>query len=44
MMSTLSLLSAESYLYERAQQGGRSAYLAILENAPDVEPDEQDKL
>ena len=33
-----------NYLEERAKRGSRDKLLAILANAPDVEPDEHDKL
>lgn len=40
----LATLNAIDYLEIRAQRGSREKLLAVLERAPDVEPDEYDKL
>lgn len=37
-------LTAMTYLAERAKRGGREKLLAVLAKAPDVEPEEHDKL
>lgn len=37
-------LQAVDYLEERAKRGSREKLLAILANAPDVEPEERDRL
>ena len=37
-------LQAVGYLEERAKRGSREKLLAILDKAPDVEPEEYDKL
>jgi len=36
-------LRTEDYLEERAKQGSRESYDAILAKVPDVEPDERDR-
>lgn len=40
----LATLSTVEYLEERAKRGSREKYLAVLAKAPDVEPEEYDKL
>lgn len=37
-------LSAIEYLERRAKQGSREKLLAVLDKAPDVEPEEYDRL
>ena len=37
-------LRAVDYLRERAKRGSREKLLAVLQKAPDVEPDERDRL
>ena len=37
-------LDAKSYLEERARRGSREKLLRVLEKAPDVEPEEYDRL
>ena len=37
-------IDTENYLQQRAQRGSREKLLAVLAKAPDVEPDEADKL
>ena len=40
----LSALETDTYLSERAKRGKRLKYLKILTSAPDVNPDDEDKL
>ena len=40
----LATLSAVDYLLERGKGGSREKLLAVLEKAPDVEPEEHDRL
>ena len=40
----LSALLTEEYLSTRASRGNREDYLSALDAAPDVEPDEHDRL
>lgn len=40
----IATLSTMNYLEERAQRGSREKFLAVLEKAPDVEPEEEDRL
>lgn len=40
----LATLATADYLAERAKRGSRDKLLAVLAKAPDVEPDEYDKL
>ena len=40
----LAILGAEDYLEERAKRGSYEKFLEILSKAPDVEPEESDKL
>ncbi len=40
----LATLTTADYLAERAKRGSRDKLLAILAKAPDVEPEEYDKL
>lgn len=40
----LATLATADYLAERAKRGSRDKLLAVLAKAPDVEPEEQDKL
>ncbi len=40
----ISALETEGYLTKRAKQGDRKKYLDTLKSAPNVEPDDQDKL
>ena len=37
-------IDAKNYLQQRAQRGSREKLLAVLAKAPDVEPEEADKL
>jgi hypothetical protein len=40
----LATLSIADYLAERAKRGRREKFLAVLAKAPDVEPEDYDKL
>ncbi|MBX7235633.1 MAG: hypothetical protein K1X65_14700 [Caldilineales bacterium] len=40
----LSALLTEEYLLQRAQRGDRAAYLKALAEAPDVEPEDYDRM
>jgi len=40
----IATLSTLDYLSERAKRGSRERFLAVLEKAPDVEPEEYDRL
>lgn len=40
----LATLATADYLAERAKRGSRDKLLAVLAKAPDVEPEEHDKL
>jgi uncharacterized protein (DUF1778 family) len=40
----IATLSTMNYLEERAKRGNREKFLAVLEKAPDVEPEEYDRL
>ncbi len=40
----LATLSPIEYLEKRAERGSREKFLAILDKAPDVEPDEFDRI
>ena len=40
----IATLNTLDYLEERAQRGSREKLLAVLAKAPDVEPEEYDKL
>lgn len=40
----LSALGTEKFLEERAKRGNREKFLKVLKRAPNVEPDEFDKL
>jgi len=40
----MSALMTEDYLEQRAKQGSRAKYEAVLAKVPDVEPEEHDKL
>ncbi len=40
----LATLTTADYLAERAKRGSREKLLSVLAKAPDVEPEEQDKL
>ena len=40
----LATLDTVDYLHQRAARGSREQLLAILERAPDVEPDPEDRL
>jgi len=40
----IATLSTMNYLEERAKRGSREKFLAALEKAPDVEPEEYDRL
>lgn len=40
----MSALMTEEYLRERAARGSRARYEAALAQAPDVEPDERDRI
>ena len=39
----LSAMQTASYLQRRAERGSREKFLAVLNNAPDIEPEEFDK-
>ena len=39
----IATLSTMNYLEERAKRGSREKFLAVLEKAPDVEPEEYDR-
>ncbi len=40
----IATLSTMNYLEERAERGSREKFLAVLAKAPDVEPEEYDRL
>lgn len=40
----LSALGTQEFLEARAKRGNREKFLKVIKNAPDVEPDEFDKL
>jgi len=40
----IATLSTMDYLEERAKRGSREKFLAVLEKAPDVEPEAYDRL
>ena len=40
----IATLNTKSYLAERARRGSREKLLAVLDKAPDVEPEAYDKL
>ncbi|MEZ4515154.1 MAG: toxin-antitoxin system HicB family antitoxin [Chloroflexota bacterium] len=40
----MATINTQEYLQERARRGSREKLLAVLAKAPDVEPDEADKL
>lgn len=40
----IATLSTMNYLEERAKRGSREKFLAVLAKAPDVEPEEYDRL
>lgn len=40
----ISALETEGYLAKRAKRGKREQYLDVLKQAPDIEPDDLDKL
>lgn len=40
----MAALMTETYLEERARRGSRAKYEAALAQAPDVEPDEHDRI
>lgn len=40
----LSALGTEAILDERAKKGSKKRFLSVLKNAPDVEPEDRDKL
>lgn len=40
----IATLNTMNYLEERAKRGSREKFLAVLEKAPDVEPEEYDRL
>jgi hypothetical protein len=39
----MAALMTEDYLVQRARRGSRDAFLSVLNQAPDVEPIEEDK-
>ena len=39
----LSAMQTAAYLQKRAERGSREKFLAVLNNAPDIEPEEYDK-
>jgi len=40
----IAILDTDNYLGSRAKKGSRKKYLEILKKAPNIKPDEQDKL
>ena len=40
----IAALETADYLSERAKKGSRAKYLGILKKAPNIKPDDQDKL
>jgi len=40
----LAALMTEDYLMQRANRGNRDVFLSVLDQAPDIEPVEEDKL
>jgi predicted transcriptional regulator len=40
----LSALGTEKFIEERAKRGNREKYLKILKSAPDIEPEDYDKI
>ena len=40
----IATLSTMDYLEERAKRGSREKFLAVLEKAPDIEPEASDRL
>jgi uncharacterized protein (DUF1778 family) len=40
----VSVLGAEDIIRERAKHGSKKKFLSVLKNAPNIEPDKQDKL
>jgi hypothetical protein len=40
----IAALETADYLNERAKKGSRAKYLDVLKKAPNIKPDEQDKL
>jgi len=40
----IATLSTMDYLEERAKRGSREKFLTVLEKAPDVEPEDYDRL
>lgn len=40
----LSVLGMKDYIESRSKRGSRQKFLKVLENAPDVEPDDEDRL
>lgn len=40
----MATIDAKNYLQQRAQRGSREKLLAVLAKAPDIEPEEADKL
>ena len=39
----LSAMQTAAYLQKRAEKGSREKFLTVLNNAPDIEPEEDDK-
>ena len=39
----LSAMQTAAYLQKRAERGSREKFLVVLNNAPDIEPEEDDK-
>ena len=39
----LSAMQTAAYLQKRAERGSQEKFLAVLNNAPDIEPEEYDK-
>ena len=44
MAEKIAVLQTVNYLEERAKRGSREKLLAVLAKAPDVEPEEYDRL
>lgn len=40
----LSALGTEDFIERRAQRANRNKFVKVLDNAPNIEPDEEDKL
>ncbi len=40
----VSVLGAQDIIHERAKQGSKKKFLSVLRNAPNIEPEKEDKL